>query len=203
MQQHCLHVAPKASPTEPTGERINITFRWIWNHRFHCPLRRLKPLPHAFPFYESFNGTSKGQRSKWFFKKPYVHCWIRDLPDCGFKDPNYLEWRVCDGCNDQPRNCCEGQGDWAGQWFCRKCWTKWRPLFMEASKQFALEELARSLALNGNPSFLSTLSLNCLHAPANPDSMLIHQPIVPNPHGHLADLASPPVMQTVIPVTLF
>lgn len=39
--------------------------------------------------------------------------------------------RLCDGCKHvcyaEGRPCCEGLGDWAEHWFCRRCWFHWEP----------------------------------------------------------------------------
>jgi len=142
LQRHCVHLVPKANPREPIrDERINITFRWVREHRFHCPLnkRRKVPLPRALRglFGEAqlrrsgvVDGEDRGlQKALPFLGPPYVRCWSREVLHGVLVDPERMELRLCDGCKhictEEGRLCCEGRDEWEGRWFCRKCWAKW------------------------------------------------------------------------------
>jgi len=138
MQQHCVHFVPKVNPREPLrDERINITFRWVREHRFRCPIRRSQPTsvpraPHGL-FGEAHGRKGKKKMPQMglasLFGSSYVYCWTRNMLDSVLTDPNHIEWRLCSGCKhkcfEEGRACCEGRGEWDGMWFCRKCWTKW------------------------------------------------------------------------------
>lgn len=141
MQHHCLHLVPKGNPREPIrDERVNITFRWVREHRYRCPLRWQKaPLPRSLrgilgeirPRHPGdVDGEDRGPpKSLLNFGMPYVRCWSREVLGGVLADPERMEWRLCDGCKhvcyEEGRLCCEGRGDWEGRWFCRKCWAKW------------------------------------------------------------------------------
>lgn len=143
MQSHCLHFVPKGNPRHPIrDERINITFRWVRAHRHRCPLKRQKTsLPRSLRGI--FGETRLGQHtrvddagSRFAHRRlitgfPYVRCWSREILNCVLSDPDHLEWRLCDGCRhvcyEEGRLCCEGRNQWAGHWFCRKCWARWEP----------------------------------------------------------------------------
>jgi len=142
-QRYCLHLVPKANPREPIrDERINLTFRWVRDHRAKCPLRRSKgaAVPRALRaiFGEaSRRRDQKGGRDGLAeirsvpFPEPYVYSWSREIQHGLLANPDHVEWRLCDGCKhvcyEDGRPCCEGAGEWAGLWFCRKCWSRWEP----------------------------------------------------------------------------
>lgn len=149
MQTHCVHFVPKANPREPIrDERINITFRWVRDHRFRCPLRRqqkaapasLRGLFGEPPLPRSRKG-GKGSKSPSnaageggtgripLLPAPYVRCWSNELVPGVLANPFHVEWRLCDSCKhicfEEGRPCCEGSGEYEGCWFCRKCWSRW------------------------------------------------------------------------------
>eukprot|EP00930_Biecheleria_cincta_P015609 TRINITY_DN12958_c0_g1_i3.p1 TRINITY_DN12958_c0_g1~~TRINITY_DN12958_c0_g1_i3.p1 ORF type:complete len:746 (+),score=150.22 TRINITY_DN12958_c0_g1_i3:41-2278(+) len=143
LQRHCLHMVPKGNPREPIREeRINITFRWIRDHRHHCPLRQRKRrevVPAALKGIFGVGETAElSQKSAGFtpsaplhFGNAYTRCWSYEISMGVLANPDWLEIRLCDGCKHvcyaEGRPCCEGQGSWSGHWFCRKCWAKWEP----------------------------------------------------------------------------
>eukprot|EP00928_Gymnodinium_smaydae_P029651 TRINITY_DN22273_c0_g4_i1.p1 TRINITY_DN22273_c0_g4~~TRINITY_DN22273_c0_g4_i1.p1 ORF type:complete len:695 (+),score=140.09 TRINITY_DN22273_c0_g4_i1:89-2173(+) len=135
MQRHCVHLITKVNPREPLREpRVNITFRWIREHRQHCPL---KHKPQAVPpvlrrlFGEVGRDRVGKRQPETHAAQPYMRCWARELMGGVLANPNCMEWRLCDNCKhkcfEEGRACCEGRGDWAGHWFCRVCWAKWEP----------------------------------------------------------------------------
>lgn len=148
MQHHCLHLVPKGNPREPIrDDRINITFRWVREHRYSCPLRQhyrerlprslrgilgeLRPR-HPGAADDEDGGPGRLRMQLPFFgSSPYVRCWSREVMNGVLADPDNLEWRLCDGCKhicyEEGRLCCEGRGTWQERWFCRKCWAKWEP----------------------------------------------------------------------------
>jgi len=142
MQRHCMHVVPRVNPREPLREeRINITFRWIQEHRHSCPLRGWgggSPLPRNLRgiLGESTPGDSllrslHGGPRTTVYPTLYMRCWSREVRGGVISNPDRMEWHLCDGCKhkcyEDGRLCCEGQNDWAGMWFCRKCWARFEP----------------------------------------------------------------------------
>lgn len=141
MQRHCMHLVPKVNPREPLREeRVNITFRWVREHRFRCPLRRRRSrVPRSLRGLFGLFGEATRKKGKaiWssgatpFSWRSYVRCWSREVMAGVLADPNTIGWQLCDGCKhkcfEEGRPCCEGRGEWAGMWFCRKCWMHWEP----------------------------------------------------------------------------
>ncbi|CAJ1392431.1 unnamed protein product [Effrenium voratum] len=132
LQRHCLHLVPKSNPREPVREeRVNITFRWVREHRYRCPLRKRPPAPDDT--LSAIVGEPHPTDTRWL-PLPlelgcYVRCWSLEAGP-GLLVPRH-ELRSCDGCKHvcyaEGRPCCEGQGPWAGYWFCRRCWAEWAP----------------------------------------------------------------------------
>eukprot|EP00929_Paragymnodinium_shiwhaense_P073945 TRINITY_DN37801_c0_g1_i1.p1 TRINITY_DN37801_c0_g1~~TRINITY_DN37801_c0_g1_i1.p1 ORF type:complete len:975 (+),score=205.83 TRINITY_DN37801_c0_g1_i1:169-3093(+) len=140
MQKHCLHLVPRVNPRDPLREeRVNLTFRWIREHRHHCPLRHQKGRPRVpLSLRGIFGEVGIGKvKSKGFDRtvsplltpSPYVRCWSHELPAGMLSNPGKMEWKLCDSCKhkcyEEGRLCCEGRGESAGKWFCRKCWMKY------------------------------------------------------------------------------
>lgn len=137
LQRHCLHFVPKCNPREPLrDERINITFRWVREHRYRCPLR----WRHAETMDRTLSaiiGTLDSQDqdrrllplSLQFHGGAYARDWSQQVCP-GVLNPEQ-QLRLCDGCKHvcyaEGRPCCEGVGDWAEHWFCRRCWFHWEP----------------------------------------------------------------------------
>merc|ERR1712137_1259541 len=119
---------------------------------------------------------------------PYVHCWAHELPGGVLANPNYMEWRLCDGCKhvccDEGRNCCEGRGEWAGMWFCRKCWMRWQPLSDEVRLPHTPSLPPHSLSVSGPWAGSNEFpSVNNLDAQLQPN---------PTPNGHNSHIQSLP-----------
>jgi len=144
MQQHCVHIVPKGNPREPIRqERINITFRWIRDHRFHCPLhrRRKQQIPRELrgifgeaKLWHPGDRETKDAivpRGPLHLGPSYIRCWSREIQHGVLADPERIELRLCDACKhlccEEGRPCCEGRNEWEGNWFCRRCWAKWEP----------------------------------------------------------------------------
>lgn len=129
LQRHCLHLVPKCNPREPLrDERINITFRWVREHRFRCPLRRRPQASESTLLAIAGEGNLDAAETRLLplplrFHGSYVRCWSMEVCP-GILNP-LQQLRLCDGCKHvcyaEGRPCCEGQGDWAGYWFCRRC----------------------------------------------------------------------------------
>nr|ARD09183.1 eukaryotic translation initiation factor 4E-3b [Amphidinium carterae] len=136
MQKHCLHLVPKGNPRAPIREeRINITFRWVREHKHHCPLRRVQQavLPRSLGgiFGEVSSPLQPYFPQVLLFTEPYLRSWSMEVAPGFLANPQHTEWRLCDNCKhvcyEEGRPCCEGAGEWSGQWFCRHCWGQWAP----------------------------------------------------------------------------
>mmetsp|Transcript_67311 Transcript_67311/g.161371 ORF Transcript_67311/g.161371 Transcript_67311/m.161371 type:complete len:876 (-) Transcript_67311:58-2685(-) len=136
LQRHCLHLVPKANPRAPIREeRINITFRWVREHKAHCPLRRVKEarLPRSLGgiFGEVGMNIYGFPQIPSLFREAYVRSWSCEVAPGYLANCYHSEWRLCDGCKhvcfEEGRACCEGTGEWSGLWFCRQCWSQWAP----------------------------------------------------------------------------
>jgi len=136
-QRHCVHFVPKANPRSPVREeRINITFRWVRDHKSRCPLRRAHKVPSSPSAWlgspcEGIFGEGSASYSSSMLLAPYVRCWTLEVPEGALANPMEVEWRLCDGCKhscfEDGRACCQGRGEWEHLWFCRHCWAKWAP----------------------------------------------------------------------------
>lgn len=111
MQKHCVHFVPcnvrndHSSDESRNGIRINVTWRWIREHKLKCPKR--EPEAEFPPIFCDFPGSLKLESlqllsSSWTSGKP-------------------MAWRTCDGCDHDAwrggRNCVKYQK----QWLCRLC----------------------------------------------------------------------------------
>merc|ERR1719323_2893846 len=121
MQQHCVHIVPKGNPREPIrDERINITFRWVREHRFHCPLHRRQrdQVPAQLQrLFGECRWPHRSRRRRGLPRRPpYVRCWSHEVCPGLLADPDWMELRLCDGCRhvcyEEGRLCCEGRGEW-------------------------------------------------------------------------------------------
>eukprot|EP00435_Cladocopium_sp_Y103_P020118 s1165_g4.t2 len=138
LQRHCLHFVPKCNPREPLrDERINITFRWVREHRYRCPLRwrHAESMDRTLSAIIGSLDRLEGEDSRLlplslrFHGGAYVRDWSQQVCP-GVLNPEQ-QLRLCDGCKHvcyaEGRPCCEGLGDWTEQWFCRRCWLHWEP----------------------------------------------------------------------------
>ncbi|CAE7483655.1 EIF4E1B [Symbiodinium necroappetens] len=61
----------------------------------------------------------------------YVRCWSFEVSPGILADSTNIQLRSCDGCKHvcyaDGRPCCEGHEEWSGNWFCRRCWSRWEP----------------------------------------------------------------------------
>merc|ERR1712086_490106 len=82
--------------------RINLTWRWLRNHKRKCPLWK---MPSQTP------ASGRPTSSCSACPPPVADFWFGDAP---------MQWqRSCEGCRAHiPRNCTEH----LGKWICRLCW---------------------------------------------------------------------------------
>ncbi|CAK0832326.1 unnamed protein product [Prorocentrum cordatum] len=134
-QKHCVHFVPcdarftppsfaepseQRSPGEPAvhpreSVRINVTFRWIRNHKQRCRLRETQALHGILPLFceqalEPEEATAASSQPP-----PHARDWAGGRP---------VLWRSCEGCDHDGwrggRNCLRHEG-W---WLCRRCWAR-------------------------------------------------------------------------------
>ncbi|CAE7252564.1 Alkbh3, partial [Symbiodinium natans] len=115
MQKHTLHFLTR-EPRQRADfwpPRINITWRWIVNHRRGCPLRG---QPCSYP-----KCLEKGPLDASGEASPRVATWWP-----ADTDESRLDWRLCTECRHPGwhggRRCLRGEGRFSDRWFCRPCW---------------------------------------------------------------------------------
>lgn len=139
-QKHCVHFVPcdarftpssfaepseGRAPGEPVvhpreGVRINVTFRWIRNHKLRCRLREAQGPEGMLPL---------------FCEMPALTTQVPPLassqpPTCAqdWADGKPVTWRSCEGCDHDGwrggRNCLRHEGFW----LCRRCWARAKEL---------------------------------------------------------------------------
>ncbi|CAE7609662.1 cah [Symbiodinium necroappetens] len=113
-QKHCVHFVPcdvrnvTPHPWQSDGRaRINVTWRWIRDHKQRCP-RRAADGDNATDFYFEKQGQVPSEK-----KALFAHSWAGGRA---------LAWRSCQECDHDAwkggRNCLKYQK----QWLCRPCY---------------------------------------------------------------------------------
>ncbi|CAK9026172.1 unnamed protein product [Durusdinium trenchii] len=107
-QKHCVHFVPcdvrniESTSHDSVRARINVTWRWIREHKQRCP-------QHVEGTEQFFFESSGPPRDEQFF----VHAWAGQCA---------MAWKLCDGCDHDAwrggRNCVKHQN----QWLCRLCY---------------------------------------------------------------------------------
>lgn len=122
LQKHCLHFVPAGWPgnaSKPVGggddlhrqERINVTWRWIRDHKPKCPLHRKESSRRDEQLFSKIcTVSSRGSSAV-----HAAHDWANGQS---------LSWRSCNSCSHDAwrhgRNCVNRQG----RWLCRMCWQR-------------------------------------------------------------------------------
>ncbi|CAE7414706.1 ALKBH3 [Symbiodinium natans] len=120
-QKHCVHFVPcdvrnvanAAHPREPIDgrrARINVTWRWIRDHKQRCPKRAVEGSSPSDFYFESYGQVSQACSEK---KSLFVQSWAGGRA---------VAWRSCQECDHDAwkggRNCLKHQK----QWLCRPCY---------------------------------------------------------------------------------
>ncbi|CAE7225253.1 ALKBH3 [Symbiodinium sp. CCMP2592] len=112
-QKHCVHFVPcdvrnvAPHPRESKGARINVTWRWIRDHKQRCP-RRAADGDSTTDFFFEKQGQVPSEK-----KALFAHSWAGGRA---------MAWRSCQECDHDAwkggRNCLKHQK----QWLCRPCY---------------------------------------------------------------------------------
>lgn len=136
-QKHIVHFVPitRPGPYSPkVSSRINITWRWILNHRQSCRNKGSNSLNPGLRGFYGQKGSSNPPRSLGVLP-PFASFWSYGLgqeewndgepPKCPTAE---MVWGQCNQCSDTPYE--EGRNlvmmRISGCYYCRRCWASFR-----------------------------------------------------------------------------